>query len=107
MDELALIIMAKEYTINEEIIQEETSYFLRYISHTNTCNINLLRFFVYELQLLDPPECGNGFVEAGEECDCGTSAVSPPMSSLLAVAGIRTTGSNPVVMFLDSKSFPR
>lgn len=36
----------------------------------------MLRF---PLQLFEATECGNGYVEVGEECDCGLRAVSSCM----------------------------
>lgn len=30
----------------------------------------------FPAQLFEPTECGNGYVEVGEECDCGVRAVS-------------------------------
>ncbi|KAM9000998.1 disintegrin and metalloproteinase domain-containing protein 11 isoform 1-T1 [Sarcophilus harrisii] len=44
------------------------------------------------LKLLDPPECGNGFVEAGEECDCGSLQVSVRAGAAGEGAGLGACG---------------
>ncbi|XP_033836781.1 disintegrin and metalloproteinase domain-containing protein 22 isoform X2 [Periophthalmus magnuspinnatus] len=63
-------------------IMEDMGYYLP--KKFSSCNIeeyhNFLNsgggacLFNKPMKLLDPPVCGNGFVEPGEECDCGSPA---------------------------------
>ncbi|GCB73603.1 hypothetical protein scyTo_0002683 [Scyliorhinus torazame] len=63
-------------------IMEDVGHYLP--NKFSRCNINEYRQFLQAgggiclfnkpHKLVDPQECGNGYVEMGEECDCGTAA---------------------------------
>ncbi|XP_031634876.1 disintegrin and metalloproteinase domain-containing protein 19 [Contarinia nasturtii] len=54
-------------------------------THWSECSIHQLNLAIHQgmnhclknmpKHLFDPPSCGNGFVETGEECDCGLPSV--------------------------------
>lgn len=40
--------------------------------------------------IIAPPSCGNGFVEKGEECDCGTPEVSAQTGTKQCLEGAKS-----------------
>lgn len=50
----------------------------KYEEMSTSLQLNVLFCYVafFPVQLFEPTECGNGYVEVGEECDCGVRAVS-------------------------------
>ncbi|ETE68272.1 Disintegrin and metalloproteinase domain-containing protein 22, partial [Ophiophagus hannah] len=80
--DLMAVTLAQSLAHNLGIFSDKRSYYLP--TKFSKCDIEEYHDFLNNgggaclfnkpSKLLDPPECGNGFVETGEECDCGTQS---------------------------------
>ncbi|XP_076848361.1 disintegrin and metalloproteinase domain-containing protein 28 isoform X2 [Brachyhypopomus gauderio] len=69
-DDSCIMAAALSYTIPQHFSSCSVSSYEQYLNSRNPeCLLNKPR----QNNLLQPPVCGNGFVEIGEQCDCGSA----------------------------------
>uniref|UniRef100_A0A4W4HK02 ADAM metallopeptidase domain 28 n=1 Tax=Electrophorus electricus TaxID=8005 RepID=A0A4W4HK02_ELEEL len=73
-DNSCIMAAALSYTIPQHFSSCSVNSFEQYLNSRNPeCLLNKPE----DTKLLQPPVCGNGFKEIGEQCDCGTATECP------------------------------